>query len=240
MIGGDVNHFRKLSGIIIIFAVFVYLPCISLARGPGGGGNGPNGGGGNTVLDENEKTHLLFMRAEEKLAHDVYVKLGDEFPDFAFTNIENSETNHTNAMIDALEEYGLDDPNEHDEIGEFADENFGDYFTEKYGELSILESEEPVDRLLEALKNGAKIEEIDMHDIVKCPDVIVETDNGIYECGMNYTDEKLLLNRFDNLLEGSKNHLRAFVRQIESNFPDQAPYQAQYLTQEEVDEILGR
>ena len=81
-----------------------------------------------------------------------------------------------------------------------------------------------------------------MHDIGRCPLVIVDTDNGIGEdqCGLDYTDEKSLIQSYTNLLEGSKNHLRAFVRQLESSFPEEYPYQAQYLSQNEVDEILGR
>ena len=58
--------------------------------------------------------------------------------------------------------------------------------------------------------------------------------------GMEYTDEKILIRSYGNLLEGSKNHLRAFVRQIEANFPEEGTYVAQYLSQEEVNEILGR
>jgi hypothetical protein len=236
------NYITKVFCMIIAGASFLYLPQILPAKGPGGGGNGPGGGGGGTVLDINEETHLLFMRAEEKLAHDVYSVLGQEFPDYAFRNIVDSETNHTDSMIDALAAYSLDDPNIADGLGEFAEENFGEYFTVKFTALSTLQAENQDDRLLEALKNGALIEELDMHDIVMCPVVIVDADNGIGpdECGMDYTDEKLLVNKYDNLLEGSKKHLRAFVRQIESTFPDQIPYTAQYLTQEEVDEILGR
>ncbi len=33
------------------------------------------------VLDYNEQTHLAFMREEEKLARDVYMKLGSMYPD---------------------------------------------------------------------------------------------------------------------------------------------------------------
>ena len=97
--------------------------------------------------------------------------------------------------------------------------------------------------LLQALKNGALIEGRDMYDIVWCPDEIVDTEEEINDetgCGMEYTDEKALIGSYGNLLEGSKNHLRAFVRQIETSFPEEYPYQAQYLPQEEVDEILGR
>jgi len=95
--------------------------------------------------------------------------------------------------------------------------------------------------LLDALYVGAFIEELDMHDINKCPDVIVETENGVDEgeCGLEYTDEKSLIIAYTSLLDGSKNHLRAYVRSIETII-GYGNYEAQLLTQEEVDEILGR
>jgi len=222
----------KIFRMMTIGTMFLQYPGITQAIGPGAG----------NTLDINEKIHLLFMRAEEKLAHDVYFVLGEKYPDYAFTNIVDSETNHTDSMIDALDKYDLEDPNIDDGIGEFNEANFGEYFSQKFYSLTTLESHRPKDMLLEALKNGALIEELDMHDIVSCPKVIVDADNGIGEdeCGMDYTDENLLISKYDQLLEGSKDHLRAFVRQIESTFPDEYPYQAQYLEQEVVDEILGR
>ena len=93
--------------------------------------------------------------------------------------------------------------------------------------------------MLQALKNGALIEELDMHDIIYCPDIIV-AGGDITDCGMDYTDAKSLIRSYGNLLDGSESHLRAFVRVIESNFPAEYPYQAQYLSQEDVDEILER
>ena len=75
------------------------------------------------------------MRAEEKLAHDVYYTLGLEFPDLAvFSNIETSEQNHQDTMVEKLEQYGLPDPNAEDVdvIGSFAEGNYGDIF---YGKI---------------------------------------------------------------------------------------------------------
>jgi hypothetical protein len=182
------------------------------------------------------------MRAEEKLAHDVYLALGAEFPDYAvFSNIMKSETKHVESMIDKLEHFGLTDPNIIDSPGEFNADNFGEYFTDNYNALTNLGA--AASPLLLALKNGALIEELDMHDIIYCPEVIVDAVDDIideYECGMEYTDEKILIRSYGNLLEGSRNHLRAFVRQIEANFPEEGTYVAQYLNQEEVNEILGR
>ena len=225
------------------------LTMVAFAQGPGGGA----GKGGGPSLDAAEEVHLLFMRAEEKLAHDVYVTLGAEFPDYAvFSNIEDSETRHEETMVEKIVQFGLTDPNEYDGLGEFNAANYGEYFTAAYGALTDVDADPEIPPLLQALLNGALIEELDMHDIVYCPVIIVETVDDIadeYGCGMEYTDAKALIRSFDNLLDGSKSHLRAFVRVIEttysaSDYPDffteDGLYKAQYLSQDEVDEILGR
>lgn len=190
------------------------------------------------TLDYNEETHLIFMREEEKLARDVYVTMAGLYPEFTvFSNIVSSEQKHTDTMKDKLDMFNITDPSTDDTVGAFTGEDFGWYFLEKF---AILTNWGRVSAL-DALYVGAYIEELDMHDIVHCPKVIVETDNGIGEdeCGMLYTDVKTLLNSYDSLLEGSKNHLRAYVKNIET-FIGAGNYQAQYLSQEEVDEILGR
>ena len=144
-------------------------------------------------------------------------------------------------MLNNIVHFGLTDPNILDGPGEFNADNFGAYFTEKYTALTAVdEAESP---LLQALLNGALIEELDMHDIIYCPEVIVDAVGDItdqYGCGMEYTDAKALIRSYGNLLDGSENHLRAFVRALETAFPEEYPYTAQYLSQDEVDEILGR
>ena len=227
----------RLPSITMLSLLFTAFAC-----GSAGGGNSPGAASTTTTLDAAEETHLRFMRAEEKLAHDVYVHFNELWPDVSvFRNIVESESKHQSAMLDKLAQYGLDDPNADDAAGEFDDANYGTYFTGKFNTLTNLAN--GADPLLTALKNGALIEELDMHDIVKCPVIIVDTEDFIQseaECGMEYTDEKALINSYENLLEGSKNHLRAFVRVLESTYPEEYPYQAQYLSQDEVNEILGR
>jgi len=191
------------------------------------------------VLDYNEQTHLVFMREEEKLARDVYLTLGTMYPDSViFGNIDDSEQTHTTAVKTMLEKYGVDDPNTNDNIGAYTGEDYGWYFTEKYNLLveraSISE--------LEALYVGAFIEELDMMDINQCPKVIVETDNGINdvsECGKIYTDNADIVNLYSSLLDGSDSHLAGYVKNIEK-YIGEGNYEAQVLTQEQVDEILGR
>lgn len=191
------------------------------------------------VLDYNEQSHLIFMREEEKLARDVYLTLGTMYPDSdIFGKIDDSEQTHTTAVKAMIEKYGLEDPNTNDNIGAFTGEDYGWYFTEKFNLLveraSISE--------LEALYVGAFIEELDMMDINQCPMVIVETDNGIddvSECGKIYTDNADVINLYTSLLDGSDSHLAGYVKNIEK-YIGEGNYQAQVLTQEQVDEILGR
>ena len=190
-------------------------------------------------VDFNERTHLVFMCEEEKLARDVYITLGSKHPDAAvFGKIDDSEERHKCAVADMLEKYGIPNPSTNDNVGVFTGEDYGWYFTEKYTELvdrgSISE--------LDALYVGAFIEELDMMDINQCPKVIVETDNGIddvSECGRVYTDNSDIQRLYESLLEGSESHLRAYVGKIEKVI-GVGNYVAQVISQEEVDKILGR
>lgn len=193
----------------------------------------------NTSVDDNEITHLSFLREEEKLARDVYLTLGDMWPQArVFVSIAGSEQTHTDAVRDMLEKYGLPDPSVSDAVGVFTGPDFGWYFTNKYDELVLHGSQSE----LEALYVGAFIEELDMVDIQLCPDVIVDGTDDVddsFECAATYTDNPDLQQLYTNLLEGSKNHLRAFVGSIEKIIGE-GKYEAQVITQEEVDAILGR
>jgi hypothetical protein len=191
------------------------------------------------ALDYNEKMHLFFMREEEKLARDVYQTLGTMYPDSViFGNIDDSEQQHMTAVKAMIEKYGYEDPSTNDNVGAYTGEDFGWYFTEKYNQLveraSISE--------LEALYVGAFIEELDMMDINQCPQVIVETDNGINdvtECGKVYTGKPDIQRLYSSLLDGSDSHLEGYVNNIEQII-GKGNYQAQVLSQEMVDEILDR
>ncbi|MBT8340261.1 MAG: DUF2202 domain-containing protein [Desulfatitalea sp.] len=196
------------------------------------------------TLDIGEETHLIFMREEEKLARDVYLSLSSIYPESeVFANIgEFSEQTHTDTVRDMLAVYDIEDPNPDannlpDSIGVFTGADYGWYFTEKFQSLVAWGTQS----LLDAWYVGAFIEELDMIDIIECPKVIVETDNGINanECGMTYTDEVNLKTMYQHLVAGSENHLRAYVKNIEGVIGE-GNYEAQVLSQEQVDAILGR
>jgi len=162
-----------------------------------------------TVL---EADNLVFMREEEKLARDVYLTMYEAWGLNIFSNIAASEQTHTDAVAEMLDKYKLSDPVVDDRTGIFINQELANLYDTLLarGYLSSLD----------ALKVGALIEEVDMVDLKRA---IEETDNE---------DIQVL---YENLLSGSRNHLRAFVGLIE----DQGiVYEAQFLTQEEVDAIV--
>lgn len=195
-----------LIGCSVITGWFIQ-PAVAAGR-KGGGKPQPT-----PVLSQAEIDDLLFMREEEKLAHDVYVTLYDEWSRTVFDNISQSEQSHTDAVLGLLNTYGLTDPAL--EFGEFANAELQTLY-----DTMIAAGKESV---LSALMVGALIEEVDMEDIV---------------VAMERTDESDILTVYGNLLAGSENHLNAFVRNIEGITGEL--YVAQYLTQGEIDAILGR
>ncbi|MCK5121807.1 MAG: DUF2202 domain-containing protein [Methylococcales bacterium] len=163
------------------------------------------------ALSVTETDSLLFMREEEKMARDVYLTLYGLWNDEIFNNIASSEQEHMDAIKLLLDKYDLLDP-VIDGVGLFTDPELQalyDNLVER-GEKSRME----------ALYVGALIEEVDMRDI---QEAIEET---------QHLD---IINVYENLLKGSRNHLRSFVGKIED---EGAVYEAQVLTQEEVDEIV--
>jgi hypothetical protein len=222
--------------------------CSSVALAAAGSGSGKRGGGsgsGNNAqssasgLDANEIEHLVFMREEEKLARDVYITLGTQFPRLkVFGKIDDAEQRHTAAVRNMLEKYAVADPNTNDNVGVYSGEKYGPYFTSKYKELV----ERGAVSALDALYVGAYIEELDMIDIKYCPEEVIELVDGIdqdTDCGQIYTDNPNIERLYGSLLEGSENHLRAFVRNIEQR-QGEGSYEPQVLSQQLVDEILER
>lgn len=202
---------------------------------------GKNSSSISSELDKTEASHLTFIREEEKLARDVYLTFADMYPEQGvFANIATkSEQTHTDTMRDKLEQFNLPDPNPTandlpESIGLYSGYEWAWYFMEKFSQLVAMGSNSELD----ALYVGAFIEELDMNDIANCPAVMVKA--GYPDsCGLNYTDERALKISYSSLMDGSENHLRAYVGQIEAVIGE-GNYKAQYLTQETVDAILAR
>ncbi|MDX2455855.1 DUF2202 domain-containing protein [Desulfosarcina sp.] len=139
-------------------------------------------------LDDTEIHHLLFIREEEKMARDVYRVLYEKWGNPIFANIVESEQAHMDAMANLIAFYGIVDPVTSDETGEFNDEAIAKLYSDLVERGSQSE--------IEALLVGAYIEEYDILDIWKAYDE---------------TDEERIQTVYQNLYEGSYNHLGAFV-----------------------------
>lgn len=165
-------------------------------------------------LSQGEIDGLLFMREEEKLARDVYINMYEKWEQRIFNNISQSEQKHMDAIKILLDRYELDDPIGNDEIGEFENEDLLNLYN------GLIEKGN--DSLLAALKVGAAIEEIDILDFEEQINDTVDNE-----------DIKLVYN---NLLRGSRNHLRAFVRNI-TNLGE--TYTPQYMEVTAYEEIIN-
>lgn len=163
-------------------------------------------------VSDTEKAGILYMREEEKLAHDVYRTLYEQWNLPVFDNIARSEQTHTDAVKTLIDKYGLADPAT-TTIGTFSNPELQALYDNLVNEGSI--------SLQAALEVGAAVEEIDILDL---QEYSAETDNE---------DIKLV---YENLMKGSRNHLRAFVSTLKRQGYDYTP---QYLSQNEFDAIVG-
>ncbi len=167
----------------------------------------------NLGLTTDERKWLIFMREEEKLARDVYTTLGNKWKLNIFSNIANSEQTHTDAVKALLIRYEIEDPSANESIGVFTSpviqKLYNDLITQ--GEKSSLD----------ALIVGATIEDLDINDL----------DDAI-----SNTRKSDILQVYKNLQKGSRNHLRAFSRNIESSG---AIYVPKYISQELFNSIIS-
>ncbi|MDH3648639.1 MAG: DUF2202 domain-containing protein [Saprospiraceae bacterium] len=165
-------------------------------------------------LSDEEMAGLLFIHEEEKLAHDVYTVLYQRWDNQVFYNIARSEQTHTNAVRVLIERYDLIDPANPDNPGVFRDTSLQRLYDMLV--VSGFESE------IEALQVGAAIEEIDILDL----EWQLE----------NVADNPDIVLVYQNLQRGSRNHLRAFVRNLTRRGID---YEPRYMTRILYDQTVG-
>lgn len=146
----------------------------------------PAGTGG--TLDTAEQDALLHMVEEEKLAHDVYVTLGDQWDVVAFDHIANSEAQHEAAVAALLDRYGVTDPTTGNGVGEFTDPAFDTLYDQLVAKGSASQDA--------ALSVGQQIEQLDIDDL---------------QGRLDDTDRSDITQVFQHLLTGSQHHLQAFT-----------------------------
>jgi len=163
-------------------------------------------------VDEVETQDLLFMREEEKLARDVYIFAYSQWGNTVFDNISESEQEHTDKIVSLLEKYNLEDPALAAE-GEFNDHHLQELYNDLIAEVQNSE--------IDALYVGTAIEEIDMIDILEA---------------IERTDNRDIKTVYQNLLDGSKSHLRAYVDVLASKG---ITYEPRFIDVDFYNEIIG-
>jgi len=154
-------------------------------------------------LSAAEIKDLTFMREEEKVARDVYITLYNMWKHNTFNSISSSEQQHMDTIKKKLTAYKVPDPAQ-SAVGAFTDSGLQNM----YNNLVATGSKS----LIDALKVGCTIEEVDMIDLQHAIDDATHTDlDTIYA----------------SLMEGSKNHLRAFVSALAAKG---VTYQPQYIS----------
>ena len=164
-------------------------------------------------LTETEEADLLFMREEEKLARDAYTLFNTLWGSVIFDRISMAEQKHMDALLLLIDRYNLVDP--------IVDDVPGIFINPDLQALYDLLAASGSNSLVDALMAGAEIEEVDIADLQGSE---LATDN---------LDIQLI---YDNLMKGSRNHLRSFVSNLELLG---IVYEPRHLTVEEFELIIN-
>lgn len=202
---------------LVILSMFVFISCESVTQSnvsPVGSGQVISIAGiAEEPISDIEHSSLLFMREEEKVARDVYLKLHALWGAQVFGNISASEQHHMDAILTLLDRYGLEDPAAGKDIGEFTNADL----QKLYDDLWVRGSAS----LEEALRVGALIEEVDIQDLKNAINSSVDNQDIAYV--------------YEQLKKGSVNHLNAFVTNLTRLG---ITYEAQYLSADEYNSYL--
>nr|WP_161501485.1 DUF2202 domain-containing protein [Rhodopirellula sp. SM50] len=156
---------------------------------------------------------LLRLWEEEKLARDVYNTLAKTSSQMVFRNIARAESQHMQSVGRLIGGSGAGLQRSSNTPGVFVTPEY----QRLYQNLIAEGSRSPLD----ALKVGAKIEEMDIADLRK----------QLAAASDPQTRQVL-----ERLMQASHNHLRAFASQIASQG---SSYRAQFLTQADFDAIAN-
>lgn len=165
-----------------------------------------------STLSDEEREGLQFVREEEKLAHDVYLAMFERWGATVFSAIASSEAQHTEAVRQLLETYGVDDPAAGMPAGSFVNVDLQALYDQLVASGQV--------SLVAALKVGCLIEEKDIVDLAAAE--------------AELEAEPSILRVYESLLCGSRNHLRAFNASLVAKGVSYVP---QYISQAEWDRI---
>lgn len=162
-----------------------------------------------------EAADLAYLRGTGKLARDLFLRFAEAWGREPFPAAAIAGQNDMDAVLRMLRKYRVGDPAPGTPVGEFADAELQALYT-------TLLQRGLVDELA-ALRVGGLVEEADLTDLA---------------ISMAHTMKADLRTAYGNLACGSRNHLRAFAREIRA-LTGQS-YVAQSMSQAAVDAILAQ
>ncbi len=165
----------------------------------------------NASILQEDADALLFMLEEEKLARDTYEFLDKTWGLNQFANIKKSEQTHMNAIEDLLKQNKISYTILPE--GVFSNQELQTH----YDTFKV----EGAKSIIDALQIGATIEDLDIKDL---------------ENYVSLTKNSNLISVYQNLICGSRNHLRSFIRGLDKNG---GTYTPQFISQDAFDRILS-
>ncbi|WP_457568266.1 DUF2202 domain-containing protein [Desulfurobacterium sp.] len=176
-------------------------------------------------LSKKEIKDLLHMREEEKLARDVYAALYEMWQMPIFRNIARSEQRHMDMLKFLIERYNLEDP-----VAKTGDKP-GRFENKKLQKLYLKLVKQGSKSLIDALEVGATIEDLDIKDL---------------QDALKRTDNRDIAAVYENLMKGSRNHMRAFTAilrrygiEYKPQFITPAEYRAIVSSKHEIGVVYG-
>ena len=144
------------------------------------------------ALTPAEKNALNYMYQEEKLAKDVYYKLGEMYPNLrVFHNIYRAEIMHESSVANVMKHYGLTLPVRSDEVGVFKNEELQKFY----------------DELIAKGKKSSK-------DAIEAAIMVEVTDVEDLDKYLKQATSPEIVALFKFLKAGSYNHYNAFNRTL--------------------------
>lgn len=199
------------TSVLVIIIMTMSLSFLYACNSDSDNNNNLNNNVPNQTLTDADKDALLFMLEEEKLARDTYMFLNDQWSLNQFANIKNSEQMHMDAVENLLIQYNV----EYTILpeGQFENQTLQNFYNQFIVDGAVSQAN--------ALQIGATIEDLDIVDL---------------ETHLNESSNTDLINVFESLQCGSRNHLRSFVFGIENAGNTYIP---QFLSPEDYDAIIA-
>jgi hypothetical protein len=200
------------AAVVVIIAVIMTGMGSSVQSSRPGAGQGPQAGPGQgtgystgpgagtpsllpvadaTPLTAAEESDILFMREEEQLAHDLYIRWGGMYTIPVFSTIAGSETMHISEVQLLIDRYGL----QGNRIGN-ASAGYQNATIQSLYTTLVLQGDASLTGALEA---SLAVEERDIADL---------------DHALGDTNRSDMIQVWSSLRQGSENHKSAFLRQL--------------------------